>query len=105
MNKIFKFFLDGEWIYESRRVRDLTNWLTEADRESFLVDVADIDMRYFIVLNNYGLQKYILKENIELPVPENSNLLRMNNQNSYFSDIKWALSGGSPRNSDKALDK
>jgi hypothetical protein len=30
----------------------------------------------------------------------------MNNQNTYFSDIKWALSGGSPTiSSDKALDK
>ena len=62
-------------------------------------------MRYFILLNNYGIQKYILKENTELPAPENSNLLRMNNQNTYFSDIKWALSGGSPKISDKALDK
>lgn len=51
-------------------------------------------MDYFIVLNNYGIQKYILKENTELPVPQNYNLLRMNNQTTYFSDIKWALSGG-----------
>lgn len=29
----------------------------------------------------------------------------MNSQSSYFSDIKWALSGGSPNISDKALDK
>jgi hypothetical protein len=28
----------------------------------------------------------------------------MNNQKSYFSDIKWALSGGSPNISDKQLD-
>lgn len=69
-----------------------------------MVDVAEIDMKYFIVLNNYGVQKYILKENTELPVPENSNLLRMHNQKSYFSDIKWALSGGSPNIQDKQND-
>jgi hypothetical protein len=29
----------------------------------------------------------------------------MNYQDTYFSDIKWALSGGSPSISDKILDK
>jgi hypothetical protein len=29
----------------------------------------------------------------------------MNNQPSYFSDIKWALSGGSPTLSDRRGDK
>lgn len=28
----------------------------------------------------------------------------MNEQNTYFSDIKWALYGGSPNISDKKLD-
>lgn len=32
-------------------------------------------------------------------------MLRMHNQKSYFSDIKWALSGGSPNISDKKLDQ
>ena len=67
--------MGGEWIYESRGIRELSNWLSESDKQQFLVDVADIDMKYFILLNNYGIQKYILKENTELPVPENSNLL------------------------------
>ena len=64
------------------------------EREEFLVDCADIDMKYFIVLNNYGIQKYILKENIEMPTPENLNLLKMRPQSPYFSDIKWALTEG-----------
>lgn len=62
-------------------------------------------MNYFIVLNNYGIQKYILNENIELPTPENSNLLRLRNTKTYFSDIKWALSNGSPQINDKVKDK
>jgi len=44
-----------------------------------------------LVVNNYGLQKYILKENVELPSPENYNLLRLQSEGKYFSDIKWAL--------------
>lgn len=62
-------------------------------------------MNYFIVLNNYGIQKYILNENIEMPTPENQNLLHIRNSKTYFSDIKWALSGGSPDISDKVKDK
>jgi hypothetical protein len=58
------------------------------------VDVADIDMRYFLLLNNYGLQKYILKETVDLPTPENSNILKMRDRTTYFSDIKWALNDG-----------
>lgn len=101
IKKIFDFFVRGEWIYESRGVKDLTNWMTEEDRKNFLVDVSDIEMEYFIILNNYGIQKYILKENVELPAPENYNLLMMNNKRTYFSDIKWALSGGPSNLSEK----
>ena len=42
-----------------------------------MVAAADIDNDYFLVINNYGLQKYILKENVELPSQENYNLLRL----------------------------
>lgn len=63
------------------------------------MDCAEVDMEYFIILNNYGIQKYILKENIELPTPENFNLLRIRGD-TYFSDIKWALSSG-----DKMIDR
>ena len=31
------------------------------ERKTFMVDAADIDIDYFLVINNYGLQKYILK--------------------------------------------
>ena len=43
--------------------------MTSEEKKTFLLDVADIDMKYFIILNNYGIQKYILNENIEMPSP------------------------------------
>jgi hypothetical protein len=49
--------------------------------------VAEIDFPKYIKLNNYGIQQYILKENVELPI-HNSNLLRMHDD-TYFSDLKW----------------
>lgn len=68
--------------------------MTSEEKKTFLLDVADIDMKYFIILNNYGIQKYILNENIEMPTPENSNLLKIRPRDTYFSDVKWALTEG-----------
>lgn len=65
--------------------------LNPEDRKTFCIDVADIDMKEYVRLNNYGIQKYILKENAEDPVNQNSNLLRMHEEDKYFCDIKWAL--------------
>jgi hypothetical protein len=55
-------------------------------------------MKRFISINNYGLQKYILKENVELPSIENSNLLNIGEKVTYFSDIKWAMTSDIPLN-------
>ena len=35
--------------------------MTASERKQFVVDAADIDIDYFLVVNSYGLQKYILK--------------------------------------------
>ena len=105
IKRLFHFFVFGEWIYECRKTRDMQNWLSESERSEYILDCADIDMHYFLILNQYGIQKYILKENIEMPTPENANLLHIRSTKTYFSDIKWALSNGSPKNTDKIKDK
>jgi fatty acyl-CoA reductase len=66
---VFEFFVLNEWIYESKRVKELIDFMSPEERKCFIVDAADIDIDYFLVVNNYGLQKYILKENVELPSP------------------------------------
>jgi len=35
--------------------------MSAVERRDFLIDVADIDYPQYIKLNNYGIQKYILK--------------------------------------------
>ena len=84
---------------------EMHTWMTESERLQFTLDCGEIDMHYFIVLNNYGIQKYILNENIEMPTPENQNLLHIRKSKTYFSDIKWALAAGSPNIKDKLKDK
>lgn len=55
------------------------------------------------MLSNYGLQKYFLKENTEMPLPSNANLLQNNNNYVYFSDIKWARNGGKFRQKERTV--
>jgi len=57
-----------------------------------------------LVLSNFGLQKYILKENTEVPLPSNSNLLQNGHLNHvYFSDIKWARDGGNKNQKQRSI--
>lgn len=78
----------NEWIYECRNFRDLWDFLSPKERSEYLIDIAEIDAREFIRINNYGIQKYILKENIDLKA---SNLFSLRPDHSYFSDLKWAF--------------
>jgi hypothetical protein len=61
-----------------------------------MIDVGEIDMRKYTLITNYGLQKFILKDNPELPANKNSNLLTMHVEKNYFADLKWALKTDMP---------
>lgn len=76
VESLFRYFVSNEWIFESQKVNHMKNWMNESERKIFTVDVADIDMKRSLLVSNFGLQKYILKENTEAPVPSNSNLLQ-----------------------------
>ena len=70
--------------------------MTPEERNTFLLDVTIINWRSFLMNFNYGLQKYILKENVDPPGdPQSTDLFSLFNYN-YFSDIKWAKSQGQP---------
>ena len=89
IGKIFHFFVTNEWIYECRNFKKIWQFLTPEQRVEYLIDPAEIDAIKFIHINNYGIQKYILKENAEKP--ESSNLLKIHKANEYFGDIKWMM--------------
>jgi hypothetical protein len=91
-----------EWIYECRNFKKLWDFLTPPEREEYLIDIAEIDARNYIRINNYGIQKYIMKENIEL---RHSNLLNLHPDDGYFSDIRWALSTDIPFNRKRVISE
>ena len=96
VSKMFDFFVNNDWVYECRNLRKLLSQLNPEEKKIFFIDIADIDFKKYIRINNYGLQKYILKENAEEPIKQNSNLLRMHSQDDYFCDLKWALNTHMP---------
>jgi hypothetical protein len=50
-------------VYETRSFKKLYNWMSTEERKEYMVDISEIDQNKYIQLNNYGIQKYILKEN------------------------------------------
>lgn len=76
--------------------------MTPKEREEYLIDIADIDARNYIRINNYGIQKYIMKENIEL---RTANLLNLHPDDRYFSDLRWALTTDIPFNRNRLISE
>lgn len=67
-----------------------------------MIDPADYDAKKYITINNYGIQKYILNESTELLA---SNLLHLNQKDTYFSDLKWAYNTEIPFNRKKVISE
>ena len=49
----------------------MSKLLTENERKTFFIAIEDIEQKKYIQLNNYGIQKYILKEHAEYPLKPN----------------------------------
>lgn len=67
INETFKHFNNNEWIYDAAKTISLMNTLSKEDQHTFLLDVTIINWRNYLINFNYGLQKYILKENVDPP--------------------------------------
>ena len=78
------------------------DFLSPEERKEYLIDIAEIDARNYIRINNYGIQKYIVKENIELRA---SNLLNHHPDDGYFSDLRWAFKTDIPFNRKRIISE
>ena len=63
----FWYFTCNEWIFETKNISNLMNFLTIDQSDKFQLDVKKINWRYYFYYFNYGLQKFILKENVMPP--------------------------------------
>lgn len=104
IEEMFRFFVANEWIFESQKINVLNDYLTSDEKKVFHIDVADINIKRMAMIANYGLQKFILKENTEMPLPSNANLLYDDEKSKYFQDIRWAMKEGSFNMPHKTID-
>ena len=58
----FKHFCIREYIFESKKVDEIINTLSEEEKDIFYLDVAKIDMANYFLMFNWGMHKFILNQ-------------------------------------------
>ena len=67
---IFEHFTSHEWIFDNKVAMRLffnNPQLTEQDRKTFNIDVTRINWKTYMMNFAYGIKRFILKEEAELP--------------------------------------
>lgn len=57
----------NEWIFDNENAMKILRKMNEYDRKVFNFDVTRIKWRMFLMNHAYGIKKFILKEEAELP--------------------------------------
>jgi len=92
---IFSHFTMHEWIFESQHVAEMLKIMSPEDLKTFDFDISTLDWRIYLTNYTQGLKKYVLKEKVESPDEHHSlDIISEFKYYDYFSDIKWAYSGG-----------
>jgi glycerone phosphate O-acyltransferase/fatty acyl-CoA reductase len=95
----FSHFTMNEWIYSCNILPQLSKSMSKEDRSTFELDVTKVNWRIFLMNYSYGLQKFVLKENVERPAdPKSWDLNLDSRRHRYFADIMWAYNTGEPMN-------
>lgn len=90
----YKYFLCKEWLCESIKTIDLFNHLSSEEQLDFDFNVNHINWKVYAKLCVFAIKKHILNQHVEQFKPHSLDMLGSNRQESYFSDIMWALKMG-----------
>ncbi|CAI2369551.1 unnamed protein product [Moneuplotes crassus] len=104
----FKDTINKEWIFESYNSFQLNATLSQEDQLCFQLDTIGIDWKLYIKLFWYGMSKYILHEESELPITGRRNFLRVSDTpKSLFPDLMYVFKHGQDQHtlSHKAITK
>lgn len=99
MNRAVKPFVSNEWIFSSTATEELRReFLSERDSQVFDFDCRNIDWHHYINFYCFGLQKYVLKEDVEQPQTRDLKVGRMLSRDiegridrKLFSDVEFAI--------------
>lgn len=88
----FGHFTNNEWIYDSYNSYQLKARMIEEDVREYKVDIAELDWKTYFPIFSYGIQKYLLKEEVEPPFGPRTSVLSHNPK--YFYDYVWVFYHG-----------
>jgi hypothetical protein len=71
----FSPFATTEWIFDSRKIEKLLAIMDEDERKIFNVDVSSIDWNEYLLIFNWGMQRFILHQSTEPPVSDKNDVL------------------------------
>ena len=90
---MFEHFTNNQWIYETSQIYKYIAEMIPEDRENFQIDPKTIDWPLATKIYIYGMQKYILKQEVICPTNEKAPIIPKNKY-TYFEDIKFAFFNG-----------
>ena len=61
LHDIFEFFFSNDWCFETSKIFEILNMLSENERKAFNCNPKVIDWKLLCQLNIYGIQKYFFK--------------------------------------------
>ena len=83
------YFILNEWIFSAMKLPEMSTSLTKAEKTVFPLDITTISWKAFFTNYTYGIQKWILKENVERPVdPENLDLTSNKMYRRLYSSVQ-----------------
>lgn len=63
----FMHFTTNLWVFDNINAMRVSKFLNEKERQEFNIDVTKINWRMYIMNFAYGIKRFILKEEAELP--------------------------------------
>jgi hypothetical protein len=63
----FRHFFKNEWLFDNKSAMNIMKHMTEAELSEFNFDIMRIKWKMYIMNHAYGIKKFILKEEAELP--------------------------------------
>lgn len=92
LSMYFTHFTMNEWIYDTFNSYQLKARMTPEDLENYLIDVSDLDWKTYFPNFGYGMQKYILKEEVEPPFGNRTSMI--STRPRWFGDLAWVYYHG-----------
>lgn len=88
----FTHFTMNEWIYDTFNSFQLKARFDPEDLQNYSVDIIDLDWKTYFPVFAYGMQKFLLNEEVEPPYGERHSFI--STRPRAFSDLAWVYVHG-----------